>query len=136
MKIILCLDDKNGMLFNRRRQSKDSALRTHLLKTTAGGKLWMNSYSLAQFEGADDAITVSEEFLEQAGGQDYCFVENTDISAYAHKVTGVIIYRWNREYPRDMTFPAELFADRWKLAKREDFPGNSHETITQEVYTL
>lgn len=135
MKIILCLDDKNGMLFNRRRQSKDSALRAHVLEMTAGSSLWMNAYSAAQFEGAA-SITVDEDFLEKAGEQDYCFLENTDISAYAHKVTGVIIYRWNREYPRDMTFPAELFADRWKLAEREDFPGNSHERITEEVYTL
>lgn len=136
MKIIVCLDDRDGMLFNRRRQSKDSALREHLLKMTAGSRLWMNRYSAAQFSDAADKFLVDEAFLEKAGQDDYCFVENADISAYAGSVSGVIIYRWNREYPADVRFPTELFANRWKRENCENFPGNSHEQITQEVYSL
>lgn len=136
MKIIVCLDDKNGMLFNRRRQSKDAAQRRHLLAYTAPHRLWMNAYSAAQFENMDERIAVDEAFLEKAADEDYCFVENADISAYADLVTEVIVYRWNREYPRDMIFPMERFSGKWQLVSREDFPGNSHKTITQEVYTL
>lgn len=138
MKIIVCLDDKNGMLFNRRRQSRDSALRQHILNMCADGVLWMNRYSAAQFSGEDAGkdIIVAEDFLDKAGPQDYCFVENMDISAYASCVEQVIVYRWNRVYPRDMTFPEKLFSSRWKLVSREDFPGNSHEKITWEVYEL
>lgn len=136
MKIIVCLDDKNGMLFNRRRQSRDSALRGNVLEMTGSERLWMNSYSAAQFEELPDRVEVDEDFLDKAGENDFCFLENADISAYAGQVTGVIIYRWNREYPRDMTFPEKLFSSRWKLVSREDFPGNSHEKITWEVYEL
>lgn len=136
MRIIVCLDEKDGMLFNRRRQSKDSALRAHVLKMTAGSKLWMNAYSAAQFEESSDALRVDEDFLEKAGAEDFCFLENVDVSAYAGQVTGVIIYRWNREYPRDTVFPTALFSKNWKLVSSEDFPGNSHQQITQEVYDL
>lgn len=136
MRIIVCLDDKNGMLFNRRRQSKDSALREHILQMTAGSRLWMNGYSAAQFAEKTDAVEVDESFLEKAGEEDFCFLENADISAYASQVTGVIIYRWNREYPRDTTFPLEWFSAKWKLVSRGDFPGNSHEKIGWEVYDL
>ena len=134
MKLILCLDDRDGMLFNRRRQSKDKAVYADILEMTAGSKLWMNGYSVSQF--APERIIVDEAFLEKAGEQDYCFLENADISAYADKVSRVIIYRWNREYPADVRFPAELFEHRWEKVSRDDFPGNSHECITREVYEL
>ena len=134
MKLILCLDDRDGMLFNRRRQSKDKAVCADILEMTAGSKLWMNGYSASQF--TPERIIVDEAFLEKAGERDYCFLENADISAYADKVSRVIIYRWNREYPADVRFPAELFKQRWKKVSRDDFPGNSHECITREVYEL
>ena len=139
MKIVVCLDDHGGMLFNHRRQSKDSALRQNMLNMCNDGALWMNSYSAAQFsneETGKDIIVVAEDFLDKAGSLDYCFVENTDISAYASLVKQVIVYRWNRDYPRDMTFPEKLFSSKWKLISREDFPGNSHDKITREVYSL
>ena len=137
MKIIVCLDEHDGMLFNRRRQRKDSALRRHVLQMCAEGVLWMNRYSAAQFSEEDmgkDIIIVAENFLDKAGPNDYCFLENNDISAYADQVKQVIVYRWNRDYPRDMTFPTELFCRRWQQVSREEFPGTSHEKITREVY--
>ena len=134
MKIVVCLDDRDGMLFNRRRQSKDSALRKRVLERAE--KLWMNCYSAAQFSDVPDRIVIDENFLDKAGQQDWCFLENTDISAYAQRVSGVILYRWNREYPRDMTFPTELFSHRWTLVHRADFPGNSHQMITEEIYEI
>lgn len=135
MKIILCLDDHNGMLFNRRRQSKDRALRERVLQLAAGSKLWMNAYSASQFEKTE-GIEIREDFLETAGREDYCFVENADISAYAHRVTEVIVYRWNRVYPADTYFPEELFSRQWKRISCEEFSGTSHDTITQEVYKV
>ena len=134
MQLIVCLDDRDGMLFNRRRQSKDKAVCADILELTAGSKLWMNGYSASQFP--PEQISVDEAFLEKAGDQDYCFLENADISAYADKVSRVIIYRWNREYPADVRFPTEVFCHRWSLKCRDDFAGNSHECITREIYGL
>ena len=134
MKIVVCLDDRDGMLFNRRRQSKDSALCSRLLEKTE--KLWMNGYSARLFPDQEERLLVDENFLDKAGQQDWCFVENADISAYADRVAGVIIYRWNREYPRDTIFPTNLFAEKWQKVSSEEFCGTSHPKITEEVYIL
>ena len=132
MKIIVCLDDRNGMLFGGRRQSKDSLLRTRVLDMAAEGILWMNGYSAGQFEEAD-CIRCDEAFLEKAGTEDYCFVENADITPYWDRIDGVIVYRWNRHYPADVTFS---IPEHWRLAGTEEFPGSSHELITEERYML
>lgn len=136
MKLIVCLDNAGCMLFNGRRQSKDRALRDRVLQMTAKSKLWMNGYSAKQFDEPGAAIAVDESFLDKACENEYCFVENTDVSAYAPQVCEVIVYRWNRDYPGDVRFPEDLFASRWKLVSREEFPGFSHNSITEEVYTL
>ena len=124
------------MLFNNRRQSKDSALRARLLELVGSGVVWMNPYSAGQFAEVSDAICVDDDFLAKANNGEYCFVENTDISSCADAVEQLIVFRWNRCYPADMKFPLELFSNRWQLVSRADFAGNSHERITQEVYAL
>lgn len=123
------------MLFNKRRQSKDSVLRADILELTQGSGLWMNTYSAAQFKETGD-LCVDEDFLTKAGPGDYCFVENADIVPYAGAVAGVIIYRWNRVYPSDAKFPVALFEGRWRLESTVEFAGFSHDTITREVYAL
>ena len=40
MIVIACVDDRMGMLFNRRRQSQDAALRQRLLERAAGRPVW------------------------------------------------------------------------------------------------
>lgn len=134
MKIIVCIDDRNGMLFNKRRQSKDSALRQDVLTLTKDARVWMNHYSAAQFGESGANIVVDDAFLDRAESDDYCFVENTDIAPYADRVKCVILYRWNRAYPSDTKFPEELFCDKWKCTEILEFVGSSHEKITREVY--
>lgn len=133
MHIIVCLDNRNGMLFNCRRQSQDKTLRAHILKTAGEKTLWMNAYSARQFENLPENIRVDENFLELAKPGEYCFVENYDVLPVADRMESCIVYRWNRLYPADTWFPEQLLK---KLCSSEDFPGNSHETITREVYSL
>ena len=135
MNIAICLDDRNGMLFCGRRQSKDSALRQQLLQLAQPNGLWMNGYSAKQFE-AGDAIRVAEDFLSLAASGEWCFVENTDVLPYRGKVEKIAVYRWNRLYPSDLKFPVEVFSDSWQLVGSRVFPGSSHEEITEEIYRL
>lgn len=135
MKIAVCLDDSNGMLFGGRRQSKDKCLRQELLKLVQPNALWMNSFSAKQFEPAD-AIQVAENFLKAAPQDGWCFVENTDVLPYKEKITHIAIYRWNRHYPSDVKFPVEAFCHSWQLISTRTFPGNSHDEITEEIYQL
>ena len=136
MRIIVCLDDQNGMFFGTRRQSKDCILRQDILKMTEDAVLWMNAYSAGQFTEEAPQLRIDEDFLEKAAPDDWCFVENVSVGQVAESVNQVVIYRWNRKYPATVKFPGELFQNRWKLTERRDFPGFSHETITKEVYDL
>lgn len=136
MKIAVCIDDKNGMLFAGRRQSMDSCLRSEFLTMTEPDRVWMDAYTAGQFGDAGDRICVDEDFLHKAEPEDWCFVEKTDLQSVSDKITEIVLYRWNRHYPSDKKFPMELFADRWTLVSQREFPGSSHEWITEEVYSL
>ena len=136
MNIILCIDDENGMLFHGRRQSKDRVLRQQVRALAQGHPLWMNSYTARQFSEDQCETVVNEAFLENAPEDAWCFVENCDLQAYTERIQRVVLYRWNRRYPSDVKFPMELFADKWSLISTRNFPGSSHEKITEEVYHL
>lgn len=133
MIIIVCIDSKNGMAFSGRRQSRDRILRQRVLSLAGTKKLWMNAYSAKQFaDEASDCIVTDEQFLEHAGPGEYCFVENQEVSPHLPRIEGIILYRWNRTYPSDFCFTADLA--EWKLEQTADFPGSSHERITEEIY--
>ena len=131
MNIIVCVDDKGGLSFNRRRQSRDRVLNEKLLALSAGSKLWMAPSSEKLFAGAPQ-VCVTEDFLEQAEAEDFCFVEQAVLAPYLDKIDHLYLVRWNRVYPADSWLDLDLTA--WQLASTEEFPGSSHEKITLEVY--
>lgn len=133
MVVIVCVDDRYGMLFNHRRQSSDSAVVERILSLTDGKRLWMNSYSQSVFpENAE--LSICEDFMKSAPVGDYCFLENRDVRPYLDCVEKFILFRWNRKYPFDLSFPVGELEKNWRLNWSEDFRGNSHECITMEVY--
>ncbi|MBO5460228.1 MAG: ribonuclease Z [Ruminococcus sp.] len=135
MKIIVCVDDAYGMMFNRRRQSQDAALRERILQSLNNAKLWMNAYSAKQFaDNGADKIYVDEDFLNKASEEDYCFVENVDVSTFQEQIKEITLYKWNRRYPSDFKFQISLTEDYWRLISSDEFEGSSHEKITKEVY--
>ena len=132
MIVIVCVDNKNGVLFNRRRQSSDRILRERILAMTKDTRLWMNAYSAGQFvENAE--IFVDEEFLAKAKAGEYCFVENVDFLPFLDTIEKLVIFRWNTVYPSDMWFPAHILEGKVPLSVQE-FAGNSHPKITEEIY--
>ena len=133
MIIIACLDDGNGMLFNKRRQSSDKVLTDRIIKLCENRRLLVNEYSAKLFGEAE--ILVSNDFLKIANKGDYCFVENADITEFAEKIERIIIYRWNRKYPSDFKFPISIL-EKMRLVSTENFVGNSHSEITEEIYSL
>lgn len=134
MRLIVCLDERGGMSFCGKRQSRDSAVCEKIAALTAGSAVWMNAYSASLFKTVDMLISVDEVFLDKAGEKAYCFAENVDVSAYLEKAEELIVFYWNRHYPSDKKFPAVLPNDIWKRKEKTDFTGTSHEKITMEVY--
>lgn len=134
MKIILTLDDDNGMMFHKRRQSQDAAVREKIREITEGEKLWLNDYSAGQFADMGIDISVDEDFLSKAGTGEYCFVENVGMLAAAGKVEEFIIFRWNRKYPGDFYPDLLPWEHGFLCCDSEEFPGHSHDKIRMEVW--
>lgn len=136
MIAIFFVDEKGGMMFNRRRQSRDRTALQKILDMTADSMLWMNEYSATLFaDYSAPQIQVDVQFLDKAGLEDFCLVENMDISPYLPFIEKIILFHWNRSYPSDVMFPIKLDSGKWRPISTEDFPGSSHEKITLEVYT-
>ena len=114
MILMACVDGRNGMAFNCRRQSRDRAVRADLLAEAGEARLWVSGATARQFPAEEQSrLCVDESFLEKAGPGEPCFVED-------------------RSYPADLYWDLPL--EGWTLARREEFPGFSHEIITKEVY--
>lgn len=133
MILIACVDDKGGILFNHRRQSQDRILRDRVKAMTAASTLYMSPYTARQFGGdLPENAVVSDNFLDEAGDGDYCFVEDADPAPYEDRAEKIVLYRWNRDYPRDTLFPIDM--DMWNRESSQEFEGSSHDDITEEVY--
>lgn len=132
MILIACMDDNRGMMFNRRRQSRDRIVCEDILAHTDGHILRMNSYSAKLFSDAPEGrILVDEEFLSLAQEGEFCFVES--LLPPSDHIEAMILYRWNRDYPADVYFDLPL-NEGWNLTETVEFAGSSHPIITKEVY--
>ena len=132
MKLIVCIDDAGGMMFNHRRQSQDRVLRARLLDLAKGSRLWVTPYTAKQFGQDSEALCVSQTPWLDAAQDDYYFAEDGEISA--ENAEKIYLYRWNRLYPSDRKFTVDLSALGFVQKSSEDFAGYSHECITEEIY--
>lgn len=128
IKAIICLDDNNGILFNRRRQSKDREVRRRMLKIVGNDILYMSAYSYRQFTEGFDRLAVSDKLVD--GG--FYFFETDDIPY--DDIDTLYVFRWNRRYPIDRVVDMGYFLNRFRLAGVEEFKGNSHDRIVLGVY--
>lgn len=46
MKIIICLDNNNGLMFNNRRQSRDSKIIENIFEIIGSANLYINDFPL------------------------------------------------------------------------------------------
>ena len=68
MIMMACVDGRNGMAFNRRRQSRDRAVRADLLAEAGEARLWVSGATARQFPAEEQSrLCVDESFLEKAG---------------------------------------------------------------------
>lgn len=135
MIAIVCLDDKGGMMFNHRRQSRDKILCAQIFNMTKHAVLHMSHYSAALFSDFSiPELVVADTFLQDAGKGEFCFVEDAALAPVEQRIEKLIIFKWNRTYPADRYFDLKLDQGTWHLTQSSDFVGNSHKKITMEVY--
>lgn len=124
MKVFICLDDKNGMMFNKRRQSKDRVVIEKVKEIVGEKPLYVSEYTHGLFEEA----TICKNFENFDG---YAFIEDP-IHIIANEIEVLYIFKWNRHYPSDRKF--NLNMKDFDLESVENFVGYSHENITLEIY--
>ena len=98
--VAITVDDKMGIAFNNRRQSKDKILIADICNETES-PIYVTSYSAPLFEEYEDKIRVVKEPMRECPDDGVCFVEMTEIRSYANEISRLVIYRWNRHYPSD-----------------------------------
>ncbi len=133
MILIVCLDDRNGMAFGGRRQSRDRELTARIAARVGAARLWTTPYSAPLFEGLEMPLSVDADCLTKAAAGDFCFVETQEVPPDL-AVEALVVYRWNRHYPGDLYFPADRLLPPLTLVSATDFVGYSHDTITEELY--
>ena len=128
MHLILCLDERNGMAFNHRRQTRDRIQRDHLLGLVKDSNLFISEYTakLLLKDRELDNVIVSNDYLDIASDNDYVFCETDDVTSYMSRVDRVFIYRWKRLYPSDLYFDESLL-EGYTLTHYESLSGSSHE---------
>ena len=126
---IVCVDDNMGLIFNKRRQSKDSELRKWILTFLDGKRLFMDGYTHGQFaDEAQELLAVDDDYPAAMVDGDICFTEkNADALPDG---CDYIVCRWNRRYPSDVKFTAD--AADYDIELLAEIPGSSHEKITIE----
>ncbi len=133
MKIILCLDERRGILFGGRRQSKDREVIADIIRNLEG-KLYIAPYSERLFEEKEVDYVCTSRLLEEAGEQDTCFLENTDFLSCLPKISQITVYWWNRHYPSDLRLETDLTELGFHSASVFEFAGFSHDKITKETF--
>ena len=133
IKVAITLDDKNGMMFNKRRQSRDKNLIADLCAKTTGF-IYISPYSKLLFEEYKERVTVVDNPLSECEEGGVAFVEGLPLSPFVSDIDELTVYRWNRIYPCDVKLDVDISASGFKMAAKYEFVGNSHEKITKEVY--
>lgn len=127
MTLYICLDDRSGLQFNRRRQSRDSAVLEDI-RANLSGPLGIDVFSEKLIRAAEIPYVLPPESFADFFAED---VPSEELLAQTGKI---VIYRWNRHYPSDVQWEPDLAAMGFVLTKTTEFPGTSHEKITREVY--
>ena len=134
MKLIVCVDDCGGVLFNRRRVSSDRLVITDIMAYVGESRLLASEYSVKLFPISEKIFLLTD--FSAAASDDYVFLEDLLPQCGLEQVSEVVLYHWNRLYPSDVRFPVDEIRKLGKLKSIVDFKGNSHEKITREVYML
>ena len=134
MHIILFLDQKDGMIFGNKRQTKDKILMKYIEDVSKGSCLFTNHFSTSLFDNIPSHLIVDDNFLNIAKSEDFCIVENEDIEPYMNKIESIRIYRWDKVYPSTIKFNKDLLKN-WKQSFCvELFLGGTHQVIYEEMW--
>ncbi|MGN0169133.1 MAG: hypothetical protein ACI39H_00025 [Lachnospiraceae bacterium] len=129
MTLILCVDNSGGVSFFNKRLSKDRRVEADMKEMVGSSNLYAHPYSQSFFLEPGPGFIFDTAYREKASDEDYVFYEIGDIEQ--KRFDTVIVYCWNRNYPRESIFQID---HGFQLVSEEIFPGYSHEKITKKIY--
>ena len=134
MKLIVCIDDRRGMSFGGRRQSRDRRVIEDILRDLGDGVLYISPYSKSLLEEFGIHAEVAADPIAAARGRERAtvFLEACPAPRETQGIESIVLYLWGRTYPADRYFDTDLSA--YRLRSRASFVGNSHEKIVKETY--
>ena len=96
MIIMVCVDDNNGMMFNKRRQSQDRVLRQRMLELAGEKKLPVMIHSR---EAAADTMEIMKKYGKDRNGVIHCYSYSPEMAqeyvkmGYFIGVGGVVTFK-------------------------------------------
>ena len=131
--VAITVDDKMGLAFNKRRQSRDRVLIADLCENT-DGVIYVSPYSAPLFEEYSKRVAVLDSPLADCPIDSTCFVEMTELKDHIDDISALTVYRWNRHYPSDKKLDIDIESCGFTLSQSYEFVGKSHDKITKEIY--
>lgn len=128
MKLVICLDDNKGMLFNNRRQSRDKCVIEDIFKTF--DMVYITPFSQKLFADYGEKAVVTQNIAE-IPSEKALFIENIDPDTLGN-ISEITVYNWNRVYPADLYCSVDF--GKFNLIEETKFSGNSHAEITKKVF--
>lgn len=132
MVIVACIDKLGNITADANRQINDILFIKRLWETTNEALLFINDCSRKKFFYYP-MMYIDDNFLDQAEAEDYCFVENTDITPYVDRIDKIILYKWNKTFSSELKFDVSILKD-YKIVSKESFLGSFHLRITEVIY--
>lgn len=137
MTLVLTVDERGGIAFGNKRQSRDKALTKDIFNLKKGARILAREYSRLIFDEARpipyEPIFTSDPVKEAKSG-DVVLLELEASRDTIEEAEEIFIYSWNRHYPSTAKLDMELIKEKFLLAEQVDFEGNSHENLTRFHY--
>lgn len=127
MIAITCAAKNGAMIFNNRRCSKDREVISDIVGCFKNIKI--REFSSDLFEN-DYAFIISS--AEQLSDTDVFFFEDIPFCDVSDKVSTLIVYRWDRVYPKGTSLDID---EHFRLISQTEIKGYSHDKIIKEIYS-
>lgn len=132
MVIVACIDKLGNIALNTNGQINHLIFLVRLKMISNEALLYMSYNSYLQF-GCYPMIMIDDNFLDIAGEDSYCFVEDTDITPYIDRIDKIILYKWNKKFSSKLKFDNSIL-NKFNIVSQKSFYGDHFLKISEEVY--
>lgn len=133
MKLISCVDNRLGVLFNHRRVSQDITIIEDLQDLIQQQPLYVDDYSAPLFQNKGFNLHI-DAHLPQSDLKGYQFIEQQPLPTSFKLDDQLIVYYFNRNYPSDKKLFDPNRSPHWEIQSVSPFVGQAHDKITRVIY--